>query len=120
MCKNIDEVMTEMQKNLLFPLDKDEPFICGAATIVYNQFENILKVYVPTHPLYYGYKVYVEITHNNMYCLVFNPVIEKLFRSDLNVLGEISFIHLPFTLSEEYLLDSIQNKSLYDWLLDSS
>ena len=107
-----------LQRKLLFPQCKTNPFICCAATIVYNKNKNDLNVYIPIYPLYFGYRLYVEITENNTYTLILDPNIEKLFTNQIEILQQLCFIYLPFKLSSINLLNSSANKMIRDWLHD--
>ena len=118
--KSKDDLIEVMQKQLLFPLLEENPFICGAATLVYNKSDNVMYICIPYYPLYYGYKMFLEINEKQTYDVIFNPNIEKIFATNLDIWQKINFISLPYELTERCLLDSECNKSIIEWLKGTS
>jgi hypothetical protein len=117
--KSID-LFQAMQTRLLFPFRNDIPFSCSAAILIYHRNENTFYASIPQYPLYYGYKMLLVVNAHNLYDVIFNPDIEKIFQHDTEILKEINFIHMPCNLTDKYLLDSNLNEHLKTWLLTSS
>ena len=118
--KNSIDLITALQENLLFPFSSEPPFICNASTLVLDRGQNILHVCVPLYPLYYGYKMFIQIHDNGSYEAVLNPDIEKLFANNFEILQIINFTYLPYEICDTNLLDHENNVAIKNWLLACS
>ena len=114
----INELKEIMQQLLLFPLRPTEPFICTASTLVYDKDNHRYCACIQTYPLYYGYKLFLQINEDSTYDLLLDPNIEKLFSYNISLLNKINFIPFPYNVCSNYLIDSCLNVSLKNWLLE--
>lgn len=116
--KSEQAVINKMQASLLFPLSNAKPYASSASTLVIDRKENFLFVCVPRFPLYYGYKMLLQINEDNTYDVVFDPYMGTFFSNNFELFKLLNFIHLPYHFEERNLLDSEVNKELKSWLLE--
>lgn len=115
--KTVAELVKSMQLNLLFPVSHEIPFICSATTIINDLTKNTLFVCVPRYPLYYGYRMFLQIDKDKTYSVLFDPNIVSLFFDNMPLFRKINFINIPYTLVGNFLLDSDDCKHIKNWLL---